>query len=208
MQITLDSRKIDVIINYKRIKNIYFRFDEALNLVVSAPIFTKEKEILKLIQKNQKSLENMLKKVEKKQEKSKDFWYLGNKYDIIYGETEDIVFDNGTIYAPNREAIDKFIKKQTKEIFTQEVARMKMIIDTPLFSLKIRKMKTRWGVCNYKSKTITLNSELIKYNIEDLRYVIVHEMCHFTYHDHSANFWHLVSKYYPNYKKARKDLKY
>ncbi|MDE5539226.1 MAG: M48 family metallopeptidase, partial [Bacilli bacterium] len=81
------------------------------------------------------------------------------------------------------------------------------IIKTPPFSLRIRKMKTRWGVCNYKSKTITLNSELIRYRKNMLRYVIVHEMCYFYHHNHSAAFWKKVSEYYPEYKMARKELR-
>ncbi len=72
---------------------------------------------------------------------------------------------------------------------------------------QIRKMKTRWGVCNYKSMTITLNSELIKYQRENLRYVITHEMCHFYHHNHGPLFWDMVSKYYPDYKVARKELR-
>ena len=55
--------------------------------------------------------------------------------------------------------------------------------------------------------TITLNSELIKYPKYLLRYVIIHEMCHFYHHDHGKEFWQMVSIYYPNYKEARKELR-
>ena len=77
----------------------------------------------------------------------------------------------------------------------------------PLFTLRIRKMKTRWGVCNYMKKIVTLNSELIKYDRDIIDYVIVHEFSHFTHHDHSSSFWNLVNIYYPEYKKARKELR-
>ena len=68
-------------------------------------------------------------------------------------------------------------------------------------------MSTRWGVCNKKTKTITLNSELVKYNIDKLDYVIIHELSHFIYFNHSKSFWNQVGKYCPNYKQIRKDLK-
>ena len=103
--------------------------------------------------------------------------------------------------------LDKFLKDKTKEIFEAEVLKLKGIIKTSEFTLKIRKMKTRWGVCNYKNNSITLNSELIKYTIDALRYVIIHEMCHFYHHDHSASFWQMVEEYAPNYKRLRKELK-
>ena len=40
-----------------------------------------------------------------------------------------------------------------------------------------------------------------------LDYVIVHELSHFIYPNHSRDFWSLVGKYYPNYKECRKMLK-
>ena len=73
--------------------------------------------------------------------------------------------------------------------------------------LKIRLMKTRWGVCNRRSNTVTLNTKLIEYSLEKLDYVIIHELSHFVHFNHSKNFWNLVSKYCPNYKLIRKELK-
>ena len=67
-------------------------------------------------------------------------------------------------------------------------------------------MKTRWGVCNIKNHNVTLNSELYKYDIECLDYVIVHELSHFIEANHSKEFWNQVAKYYPNYKEIRKKL--
>ena len=60
---------------------------------------------------------------------------------------------------------------------------------------------------NKKNKTITLNLELIKKDIKYLDYVIVHELCHFIHFDHSKEFWNLVSKYCPNYKQLRKEMR-
>ena len=77
----------------------------------------------------------------------------------------------------------------------------------PKPNLKIRKMKTRWGVCNIENHNVTLNSELYRYDIECLDYVIVHELSHFIEANHSQDFWLQVSKYCPNYKEIRKKLK-
>lgn len=81
-----------------------------------------------------------------------------------------------------------------------------MFEDLPEFTLRIRKMKTRWGVCNFTKKIITLNSELITKDISLIDYVIIHELCHFKHQNHSPLFWQEVEKYYPYYKKARKML--
>ena len=78
-------------------------------------------------------------------------------------------------------------------------------IPTP--KLKIRNMKTRWGVCNIKDNSVTLNSKLMEYDITKLDYVIIHELSHFKHFNHSKEFWTLVSKYCPNYKQVRKALR-
>ena len=83
---------------------------------------------------------------------------------------------------------------------------MNMFDDLPKFTLRVRKMKTRWGVCNKSSMTVTLNTELITKDVNLIDYVIVHELCHFKHMDHSPAFWNEVYKYYPYYKQARKEL--
>ncbi len=208
MKVTIDGALINVKVIRKKNKNIYFRFDEELNLVVTASVWVSEKEIEKLIIKNEKALLKMLTKCETKKNRDNEFWYLGNKYEIVYdNKVRDIEFNNGVITIQNEATLNRFIKEKIFEIFTLEVEELKKIIKTPNFTLKFRKMKTRWGVCNYKNMTITLNTELIKYRKELLRYVIVHEMCHFYHHNHGSEFWKMVSSYYPNYKQARKELR-
>ena len=207
MEVYIKDKVVGLIINYKNNKNIYFRFDDNLNLVVNVSKRVKEKEIYKLIKENEEALYRLLIKSQKKLNKNKEFWYLGNKYEVKYTDVKEVTFEGLIIYVKDNKMLDKFLKDKTKEIFEAEVLKLKGIIKTPEFTLKIRKMKTRWGVCNYKNKSITLNSELIKYTIDALRYVIIHEMCHFYHHDHSANFWQMVEEYAPDYKRLRKELK-
>lgn len=208
MEVSLNNNLVEVKIIRKKIKNIYFRFDENLNLVVSANKFVSEKEIKSLIAKNKNSIERMLQKSQRKQAKEQEFWYLGNKYQVIFDKNyHNIDFQDGVILCQDKKRLDCFVKEQTVRIFKEEIENYRKIINPPEFTLKIRKMKTRWGVCNYKLNTITLNSELIKYKKDDLKYVIVHEICHFYHHDHGKLFWNMVSLYYPDYKKARKDLR-
>ena len=77
----------------------------------------------------------------------------------------------------------------------------------PCPKLRIRKMTSRWGVCNVNKKIVTLNLELIKLNVKYLDYVIVHELSHLVYANHSKDFWNIVVKYTPDYKRIRKEMK-
>ena len=109
----------------------------------------------------------------------------------------------------DRKQLDKYLIKKASEVFDEKYKELYNSFEEeiPFYKLKIRKMKTRWGVCNRRSKTITLNLNLIHYNIECLEYVIVHELAHLIHFDHSKKFWDLVEKYKKDYKKIRKQLK-
>lgn len=111
--------------------------------------------------------------------------------------------------------LEKEIKKQEKQtLYTKE--EFKRIIEknvnelVQLTGLKpnkitIKQIKYAWGSCSSK-KNITLNLELIKYSQEAIRYVILHELCHIKYMNHSKDFWNLVEKYMPNYKQVKKEF--
>lgn len=202
--------EIEVVVNRKNNKNIYFRVKEDLKLYVNAPIFLSSNSILKLVEENESSILKMYEKVAGRSQDDGMFEYLGVKYKIeIKEDTEEVSFDGETVYTPSTEALDKFYQEKVVEIFTKEVdIAKKCFAHLPEFTLKFRKMRTRWGVCNTLKKTVTLNTELLKKDVELLDYVIVHELCHFFEGNHSKNFWALVEQAYPKYKEARKRLRY
>ncbi len=206
MKYTFDDIDIDVIIERKKIKNIYFRIKEDLKLYVSCGYLCSDKYIEKLLNVNKNSIirmyNNMLNKVNVKN----DIYYLGSKMNYIYGDK--IYIDGLNIYGPSVEDINNYLEKNSLSIFKNRLDRLMIQFDDlPKFRLRIRHMKTRWGVCNKSSMTVTLNTELIHKDVSLIDYVIVHELCHFKYMDHSKNFWKEVEKYYPYYKLARKRLK-
>ena len=206
---TSNGLEIEVIVNRKNNKNIYFRVKEDLKLYVNAPMFLSSDSILKLIKDNELAIIRMYDAMESKTKDDDKFWYLGKKYYIAIREQDEVTFDDKYVYTPSLVELDKFYQAKVVEIFTKEVdIAKKCFAHLPEFTLKFRKMRTRWGVCNVTKKTVTLNTELLKKDIELLDYVIIHELCHFFEGNHSKNFWALVGQAYPNYKEARRKLRY
>lgn len=72
--------------------------------------------------------------------------------------------------------------------------------------VRIKDIHYAWGSCSSK-KNITINANLINYSSKAIRYVILHELCHLRYMNHSKEFWNLVSTYMPEYKEVRKEFK-
>ena len=140
---------------------------------------------------------------------------LKNKeIDVIIGThsliEDDIEFSNSKVYVNDLKNLDKFIKNKAKSLFLERLDYWYSVFleKIPYPKLRIRVMKTRWGVCNRKNNTVTLNLDLIKYSVDKLDYVIIHELSHFVHFNHSESFWKLVSKYCPDYKKIRKELRW
>ncbi len=73
--------------------------------------------------------------------------------------------------------------------------------------IKVRDMKTRWGVCNIKNHTITLNMRLAEKPKEAQEYVVLHEYVHFLHPNHQPPFHAEMAKLMPDYKLRRKLLR-
>ena len=202
----IDGNFLDVVIEKKKIKNIYFRINDKNQIYVTCPKYVSEKEINRLLEKNKDALIKMYQKQEKREKTQEKVLYLGNEIDYI--NFNKIIFDNDRIFAPSIEKANEYLEKNSLRVFEE---RMKLYLDSfdnlPKFRLRTRKMKTRWGVCNTKSMTVTLNTGLIHKKPYLIDYVIVHELSHFSHMNHSAAFWKCVEKHYPRYKEARKELK-
>ena len=63
----------------------------------------------------------------------------------------------------------------------------------------IRGQKTRWASCS-ADKNISLNRCMLFLQPDQVRYLMVHELCHTLEMNHSSRFWKLVSRYVPDYQ--------
>ena len=208
MKYVIDEIEYNVNIIKKNNKNTYIRIRNN-EIYITTNYFVSKSYIKQLLDKNYSIIKKMIEKENKKIEKNNNFYFLGKKYDVIYVNYKDIEISDDKIFVKSEEYLNKWLKKQIEVIFKERLDYIYNLYveKIPYPKLRIRKMKTRWGVCNRSNNTVTLNSELIKYGYEQIDYVIVHELSHFIHFDHSKNFWLQVSKYCKNYKEIRKSLK-
>ena len=115
-----------------------------------------------------------------------------------------------------KKTLEKSEKKENREkLYTDEEFRVivqdaanELIRETGLVpnKVRIRDIKYAWGSCS-ANKNITISYKLIRYSRQAIRYVILHELCHIKYMNHSKDFWNLVATYMPNYKEVKKEYK-
>ena len=190
----------------KNNKNTYIRVKNN-TIVVTTNYLTPTKMIEKLINNNKEFINDALNKSNKKKEDT-SFKLFGTTYDIIFGFPNTEISET-KIYTKDTKTLNKFLSEYVYNIYLERLGYWYNTFEEniPSPNLKIRRMTSRWGVCNTKNKNITLNLELSKYPIQMLDYVIVHELSHLIHPNHSKLFWNVVYKYFPNYKEARKYLK-
>lgn len=207
MIIEIDNKDYEIEVIKKHNKNTYIRVKNG-KIVITTNYLISKRNIIRLVNDNIKSIKKMIDISLKKEDKKNNFYYFGYEYDIIYGFNNTSIIGN-KIYTSNEDVLNKYILKSIKDIYQERLNYWYNIFEEeiPVPNLKIRKMTSRWGVCNIRNHNITLNLELSKYNICCLDYVIVHELSHFIHHNHGEDFWNLVRKYYPEYKKCKKILK-
>ncbi len=70
----------------------------------------------------------------------------------------------------------------------------------------IKDQKTRWGSCSSRGN-LNFNFRLVMAPPEIVEYLVVHEVCHLVYPNHSRDYWALVESYYPRLREARKWLR-
>ena len=70
----------------------------------------------------------------------------------------------------------------------------------------LQRMKTKWGSCNHRARTIRLNTELVKKPKDLLEYVVVHEMLHLLEKTHNDRFMAMLERNYPTWREARAEL--
>ncbi len=209
MKYIIDNKEYEVVIIKKNNKNTYIRVKDDLKIYVTTNIFSSKQYIKKIIDNNTESIKKMIEQQIKQIKKKEYFYFLGKKYEVFIDEVDGVKILDDAIFVNNEKILNKWLSNKIKELFKERLDYNfnRYQEEIPYPKLKIREMKTRWGVCNIRDNSVTLNSKLIEYDIEKLDYVIIHELSHFIHFNHSKAFWHQVEKYTPNYKKIRKELK-
>ena len=101
--------------------------------------------------------------------------------------------------------LKKWYKKQAYAYVSKRVDYYKDIVGVTVTSVSIKSRKSQWGSCD-SNGNLTFSWRLVMAKPEAIDYVVVHELCHRKYMDHSRDFWNQVQKYMPDYKKQKQWL--
>lgn len=108
-----------------------------------------------------------------------------------------------------KERVYGWYRDRAKEIFANLTERCHTKLQkygVQLPKVEIKTMKSRWGSCTHTKNKICLNTELIKAPSHCIEYVVMHEMCHLKYPNHTKQFYNFMSLTMPDWQKRKKRL--
>ncbi len=148
------------------------------------------------------------------------FLIFGKSYKISFLKTKSLyLLDdiNLVIYINIRykdKSLENVKRKIAIDLLSKKVLEFNVLYKERLNSLNIKivpvcfkKLKTKYGYCNYLEGYICISLFMIKLEKENLFHLLFHEYSHFIFQNHSKDFYNLLEKLDPNYKENDKRLK-
>ena len=108
--------------------------------------------------------------------------------------------------AKRRALVDEWYREQLKQAVPPLLARWQPRLGVRVERVFVQRMKTGWGSCNHKARTIRLNTELAKKPAACLEYIVVHELVHLLEPTHNARFVALMDRFMPRWQFHRQVL--
>lgn len=147
------------------------------------------------------------------------FLYLGNSYrlSLVDEQDEPLKLKDGRFFLlrslvkPNKteaayEAFKNFYASKGLIKIQQRVLYFAQKVGVVPGQLQVKDLGFRWASCSVKGD-LQFHWKCMMAPLTVLDYVIVHELCHLHYRDHSQAFWNEVDKIMPQYKERKEWLR-
>ena len=228
--VDINGEKIVFFVQRKNIKNIILKVKLDKTVTMSIPRKMKietAKEFVKKkanwIKKQQNYYETFAEKKENITFENGDTVYLvGKQYKmkIIPNAINNIVI-NGEYFEINikekyienkkyiKKVYDKWLKEYAEQILNDLIIRCQSALEKyniRIPKMEIRQMKSRWGSCIPSKNKVIFNLNLIKTPMCCIEYVVLHELSHFKYQNHSKNFYNFIAIFMPDWEERKKIL--
>ena len=222
--IKLDDVEAEVA--HKRIRNIHLRVLPPDGKVrISAPFRTKNEVIYKFAYSKLDWIKKQRIRISNNTHKSFQYinqethYFRGRKYQLKVQEKKGrpavqllndwivLQVPEGANMETRRVALQNWYHLQLEILIPPLITKWESILNVSVERFSIRSMKTRWGSCTPKTRSIRINLELIKRAPECLEYIVVHELVHLLEASHNNKFKTLMDKYFPKWKFYRKELR-
>lgn len=99
--------------------------------------------------------------------------------------------------------LHRWYRDQLRQHIQPLMDRWQAILGVEASGFSIKRMKTKWGSCNQRSRRIWLNLELAKKPKACLEYLVVHELLHLVERHHNDHYLALMDQHLPTWRNLR-----
>jgi len=220
-------RGVKIAVLHKKIKNLHLNVLPPIGKVrVSAPISMSDDAIrtflatrISWIKKQQAKFEGQERQTTRKYISGESHYFLGRRYRlevISTNEPPSVVIKNKrklvlsvktkSTLIKRKQVMQDWYRNELKNILRDLIEKWQKKIGVEASHWGIRRMKTRWGTCDEKTKRIWFNLELIKKPESCIQYIVVHELIHLLERKHNDKFVGLMDKYLPKWRSEKDEL--
>lgn len=208
ISININGNNYNINIIRKRVKRIILKVDCINNITVTCSNRITYQEISDFINKASDWIIKSMKKNKHISDFENNIFYLfGRKYNLVrtdFKENDLLVKEDNILY------YQEFNAQKFKNYYSQIVEKRFFEISSQQHikcNLVMKKYKNRWGCCNPRKNTVSLNVDLVCLPPELIDYVIYHELTHFKQLNHQKAFYVELEKICPDYKRLKKEIK-
>lgn len=127
-------------------------------------------------------------------------------YKIELDNNKLTIFINSNIQKSIPQILVSWYKQKAKELVNERITYYKHFFNKKINKITIKNQKRRWGSCSSLGN-LNFNFRIAMLPDTMLDYIIVHEMCHLIYLNHSKDFWRSVEAILPDYKAREQWIK-
>ena len=208
MYVEINKELYSVIFIKKKVKRTFLKLNRNKEIIITSPLKLSNSEIDRIIEVNKDWIIKQLSKVNNIKLEDNQFMLFGKVYNLInsidfinnYKIIEDNIYINGN-------GLNKLINEANKVLIDTFYDLVKMYNLNFVPDLKLRSMKSKWGVCHYTKSKVVLNRILIHLPIDFVNYIIHHELTHFFVPNHSKVFYLELTKKFPDHRYYQKEIK-
>lgn len=177
---------MNIQLTYRRTSRLSMRIVKNGDVHVSAPIGMSKKEIEAFISQHQEWIVEARKKTAERQKQQIDFF-------------------NQLPLTKNPQKVEA--TEKVSAMIEPLVEHYSEVIGVTPSSIRYKPMKSRWGMCNVKDRSICFSMYLLLLPNRCVEHVVVHELCHLLEPSHNVRFHALMDKYYPKWREVRKETR-
>lgn len=138
-------------------------------------------------------------------------WQLASKGKVILSERSLLVQVPPRVKIDRREQyiaqmVQRYLTAKAEVFFQAQVQQQAPLMSVAPTAVRIGNWQRRWGCCDNRG-VVGFNWRLLQAPAWVAYYVVIHELAHLRYMNHSAAFWQVVKHYCPEYAKAQFWLK-